>query len=101
MKIRNLLIILLLFIGGKAFTQLGINSDNSAPSTNAMLDVKSSTKGILIPRVGADLASPTEGLLYYNTANHNFRYYDGTALAGGTFWQSMEYKWHFNFLFWG
>ena len=65
--------------------QIGVNSDNSAPSTNAMLDVKSSTKGVLIPRVGADLASPTEGLLYYNTTGHNFRYYDGTAWQNALF----------------
>jgi hypothetical protein len=67
------------------FAQLGINSDNSAPSTNAMLDVMSTTKGVLIPRVSADLASPTEGLLYYNTTGHNFRYYDGTAWQNALF----------------
>ena len=64
---------------------MGINADNSAPSSNAMLDIKSSTKGLLIPRVGADLASPTEGLLYYNTTGHNFRYYDGTAWQNALF----------------
>jgi hypothetical protein len=96
MKINYLnKIILLAFawmIQGKIFAQLGVNSDNSTPSTNAMLDVKSTTKGILIPRVGADLASPSEGLLYYNTANHNFRYYDGTA------WQQALFgnQWNIN-----
>ena len=74
------------------FAQLGINSDNSAPNSSSMLDVKSSTKGILIPRVSADLASPTEGLLYYNTTGHNFRYYDGTA------WQNALFgnQWNIN-----
>jgi hypothetical protein len=50
-----------------------------------MLDVKSSNKGVLIPRVASDLASPTEGLLYYNTTGHNFRYYDGTAWQNALF----------------
>jgi hypothetical protein len=67
------------------FAQLGVNSDNSAPHTSSMLDVKSATKGVLIPRVASDLASPTEGLLYYNTTGHNFRYYDGTAWQNALF----------------
>ncbi len=89
MKINSLLkkisIISLIFTPYLTFAQLGVNSDNSAPSTNAMLDVKSTTKGVLIPRVGADLASPSEGLLYYNTTGHNFRYYDGTAWQNALF----------------
>jgi hypothetical protein len=95
MKKNNLSLkklIFLLFFPTVIFAQLGVNSDNSAPSTNAMLDVKSATKGVLIPRVGADLASPTEGLLYYNTTGHNFRYYDGTA------WQNALFgnQWNIN-----
>ena len=92
-KLTQLLIIFYLFFANnKIIGQLGINSDNSAPSNNAMLDVKSATKGVLIPRVAADLASPSEGLLYYNTANHNFRYYDGTA------WQQALFgnQWNIN-----
>jgi hypothetical protein len=89
MKINQLLkkitIISLFFTPFTLLAQLGVNSDNSAPSTNAMLDVKSTTKGVLIPRVGSDLASPTEGLLYYNTTGHNFRYYDGTAWQNALF----------------
>lgn len=83
--LRCSLYLVFLFFVRISFAQLGVNADNSAPSTNAMLDVKSSTKGVLIPRVGADLASPTEGLLYYNTTGHNFRYYDGTAWQNALF----------------
>lgn len=81
----KIFLVCLVFSSQLAFGQVGINSDNSVPSTNAMLDVKSTTRGILIPRVGADLASPTEGLLYYNTTGHNFRYYDGTAWQNALF----------------
>ena len=55
------------------------------PYSTSILDIRSSTKGVLFPRVGADLASPTEGLLYYNTTGHNFRYYDGTAWQNALF----------------
>ncbi len=90
--IKKTLLISLILASNFSFAQLGINADNTAPSTNAMLDVKSTTKGVLIPRVGADLASPSEGLLYYNTTGHNFRYYDGTA------WQNALFgnQWNIN-----
>ena len=55
------------------------------PYSSSILDIRSSTKGVLLPRVGSDLASPTEGLLYYNTTGHNFRYYDGTAWQNALF----------------
>ncbi len=96
MKINNLLkkitIIFLFFLPNYLFAQLGINSTGAAPATNAMLDVSSSTKGVLLPRIAADLASPTEGLLYYNTTGKNFRYYDGTA------WQNALFgnQWNIN-----
>ena len=55
------------------------------PYSTSILDIRSSTKGVLFPRVSSDLASPTEGLLYYNTTGHNFRYYDGTAWQNALF----------------
>lgn len=61
------------------------NGGNDIPYSTSILDVRSSTKGVLLPRVGSDLASPTEGLLYYNTTGHNFRYYDGTAWQNALF----------------
>jgi hypothetical protein len=83
--IKKATIILLYFSSNIVFAQLGVNNTGAIPATNAMLDVSSNTKGVLIPRVGADLASPTEGLLYYNTTGHNFRYYDGTAWQNALF----------------
>jgi hypothetical protein len=89
MKINNLIslfkISALLFSPFFLQAQLGVNADNSAPHPSSMLDVKSTTKGVLIPRVGADLSSPVEGLFYYNTTGHNFRYYDGTAWQNALF----------------
>jgi hypothetical protein len=54
---------------------VAINSDGSAPDTSAMLDVKSSNKGVLIPRLSltgihdsATIHFPKTSLLVYNTA---------------------------------
>lgn len=51
-------------------------------SSSAMLDVKSTTKGLLIPRVTAtgDVSSPAIGLLVYQTGGTaGFYYYDGST----------------------
>ena len=49
--------------------QVGINTDGSVPDASAMLDVKSTTSGLLIPRMTAadrdNIASPATGLLVY------------------------------------
>jgi hypothetical protein len=71
-----------------AFSQnVGINADGSTPNTNAMLDIKSSTKGVLIPRTSTTsrTAIPnTKGLLVYDTTTSTFWYNDGAA------WQQMS-----------
>jgi hypothetical protein len=65
------------------FAQVGINSDNSTPSASAMLDVKSSTKGFLPPRMTTveidAISSPPEGLVVYNTTINTIAFYNGTS----------------------
>ena len=60
--------------------QVGINEDNSSPISSAMLDVKSTTKGMLTPRMTtaqrAAIASPAIGLLVYDITTKSFWYYD-------------------------
>jgi len=50
------------------FAQVGINTDNSTPDPSAMLDVKSTTSGMLVPRMTVDqrnaIVSPAEGWWY-------------------------------------
>ncbi|MBE9480181.1 MAG: tail fiber domain-containing protein [Bacteroidetes bacterium] len=62
---------------------VAINSDGSAADGTAILDVKSTTKGILIPRMTYDernaITSPAAGLLVYQTNNYSgFYFYNGT-----------------------
>ena len=60
---------LFLLAGISVFAQMGINTDNSAPDPSAMLDVKSTSKGLLPPRMtGAQrdaIASPAVGLIIW------------------------------------
>jgi polyhydroxybutyrate depolymerase len=72
-KTTNLLFLLML-ICQIPFAQIGINSTNSAPAPSAMLDISSSNKGLLIPRVNllsttdnTTIANPALSLMVFNT----------------------------------
>ena len=64
MKILSLVMIMMLFFAGSLFAQVGISTDGGNHDGLAMLDVKSSDKGILIPRIdyNSKPASPATGL---------------------------------------
>jgi len=73
MKKLSFFIAMLLLFSSAMFAQMGINTDNSLPDNSAMLDVKSTSKGLLIPRMTAAqigaIVNPANGLLAYNTDN--------------------------------
>lgn len=62
---------------------VAINTDGSVADATAMLDVKSSAKGMLIPRMTTaqrtGIATPATGLLVFDTDTNAFWYYNGTA----------------------
>jgi hypothetical protein len=84
---------LLLGIQSYAQTGVAINTTGAEPDNSAMLDVSSTEKGILIPRLTEEqrtaITTPAKGLLVYqNDGTEGFYYFDGTAwtrLASGTF----------------
>lgn len=90
------LIFFFFFITGplSLFSQEGVSitTDNSPAAATAILDVKSTTKGMLIPRmltaqrVAIGSGTPATGLLVYDLTTTSFWYYNGTAwveLVGG------------------
>ena len=70
---------------------IGVNTDGSQPNPSAMLDVKSTTKGFLTPRMTLaqrnTIASPAAGLMIFQTDNTvGYYYYNGAAwtqMGGG------------------
>ena len=65
---------------------IAINTDGSSPDLSSILDVKSSAKGILIPRLTlaqrSAIAAPATGLMIYQTDNTpGFYFYNGTVWA--------------------
>ncbi|OFX60139.1 MAG: hypothetical protein A2046_10775 [Bacteroidetes bacterium GWA2_30_7] len=59
------------------------DDDTYTPSSSAMLDVKSTTKGMLIPRLTTAqrvaIVTPATSLLVFDTSLNGFYYYNGTA----------------------
>lgn len=67
-----------------SFAQVAINTDGTAPDNSAMLDIKSTTGGLLVPRMTLlqrnSILSPATGLMIYQTDNNpGFYYNSGTA----------------------
>ena len=63
---------------------VAINTDGTKADNSALLDIKSNSKGILIPRMAAAqktaILSPASGLLIYQTDGiAGFYYYNGSA----------------------
>ena len=86
------IISIFLLISFAGISQVAINMDLSAPNASAMLDIKNTSKGILIPRmtqVQRDaIASPAEGLMIYQTnAQPGFYYNAGNPTA--PVWQGV------------
>ena len=82
MKIRSFFITILLLVGSALLAQDGINTDNSAPDPSAMLDVKSTSKGFLPPRMTTAqrdlIGSPVTGLTIYNVTSHRNETFHGS-----------------------
>lgn len=78
-----LLCILMLQHYSATAQSFAINTDGSAANASALLDVKSSIKGVLIPRLSTtqrtSILSPAEGLLVYDSTANSFWVFDGTT----------------------
>ncbi len=87
MKIKTLLLALISVSALNTFAQVAINTDGARPDTSAMLDIKSTAKGLLIPRVTIAernaIQSPAVGLQVFCTTDSSFYYYAGST------WQKL------------
>lgn len=70
---KNLFVLPLAMVSAMAFSQVGINT--TTPDPSSILDIKSTNKGLLIPRVAlkgktdlTTIPNPAHSLMVYNTA---------------------------------
>jgi hypothetical protein len=80
-NIYQILTILLCIYVQTADAQMGVNSSGAAPAPSSILDVSSTTKGLLIPRMTSTqrdaIVSPANGLMIYTTNVGEIQVYDG------------------------
>jgi hypothetical protein len=97
-KVFFLMAMFLLVTGTFSLAQVGINSDNSAPDPSAMLDVKSTTRGVLVPRMTEAerdlIASPATGLMVFCTDNNRYYFNKGTPMTKN--WVMVNSQWSGN-----
>ena len=82
---KEIIILLFLTFAGaiSVVSQVAINSDGSAPDNSAMLDVSSTTDGVLLTRMtSADrdaISLPETGLIIFNTEVQLLQVYNGSS----------------------
>ena len=81
------LIILMSLTGYRAHAQsMGISSSSITPDASSILEIRTTTKGLLIPRMTTTerdaISSPATGLMVFNTTTGKFNFYSGTAWLG-------------------
>jgi N-acetylneuraminic acid mutarotase len=73
----------ILCLGDRLIAQVAINTTGAVPNGSAMLDIESSSKGLLIPRMKTSerlaIVSPAKGLMVFDSDLVAFVFYDGAS----------------------
>jgi hypothetical protein len=91
-----LAILLLAQLDSPVRAQNNVGIGTTTPEASALLDLTSTDKGFLVPRMSnaqmLSIVLPATGLLVYNTTQSSFYYYNGStwvpSLAAGSAWQT-------------
>ncbi len=82
MKKFTILLSTMLIYAALGYSQVAINMDGAAPDNSAILDLTSTNKGFLLPRMTtvqiSGISAPAAGLLVYNTDSSDFYGYNGS-----------------------
>ncbi|MEM9525790.1 MAG: hypothetical protein AAGA31_04225, partial [Bacteroidota bacterium] len=77
-----LLVLFASIFAGQLLGQVGINTDNSTPDSSAILDIKSTSQGTLLPRMTTAqrdaINNPATGLTIFNLDDHCTDFFDGS-----------------------
>jgi len=84
MKTRLLFLMLFFGIIATSQAQVSISAEGNDPNESAMLDITSTDKGLLIPRMSsaerADISNPANGLMVFDISTNTFWFYsDATS----------------------
>jgi len=102
---KHIVILFFLFLSASTYAQTGIGT--TTPDPSAQLEVSSTTKGFLPPRVTAEqrdnISNPATGLIIYNTTTNTLEYKiasgwvsyqdtsDGTTVGDMQYWNGTSW----------
>lgn len=91
---KKIMLLLAVFLPFMLIAQsVAINSDAAQPHQSAMLDIKSNSKGLLIPRLTTlertSISGPATGLTVFDTETYSFWMYRGDVNGG---WSELTYN---------
>lgn len=82
-RVITVSMLLSLITGFSSKAQVAINTNGSSPDASSMLDITSTTKGVLIPRMTTtqrgNISSPANGLIVYDVTTATFWYRNTSA----------------------
>ena len=89
---RSILLVMLVSLVTSIMAQVAINTDGSQADSSAILDLKSTTGGLLLPRMNTlqieRIADPVAGLLVFNTDSSDIYGFNG--LKWISFWNAGD-----------
>ena len=90
---KQFLTLLLFVLSGQLLFAQNVGIGTNTPNSKAILDISSTTRGILTPRMTTlerlSITSPPNGLLVYDLDKNEFYHYTGTgwlAMLNGAYW---------------
>lgn len=96
--LKNITAIVALMATLQLSAQVGIGETEFNPDTSALVEIKSSSKGILIPRLTTTqrkaIANPAEGLILFDLDYITLFYFDKSYSSGSDGWSVLD-PWYF------
>jgi trimeric autotransporter adhesin len=105
-KMKQFIIIIFTIISTHfLYAQQSVGIGTSSPNNSAILDVNSTSKGLLIPRMNTlqrtSIGSPVAGLMVYDTDFKEYYHHDGTTwkkILNNNVWSTSNTRnWVYNF----
>ncbi len=97
---KIILLAMLISLGLSTIAQVSINTDGTPPDGSAMLDIKSTNSGLLLPRMNTTqisaISNPAAGLMVFNTDSSDFYGFDGSkwisliTATDTTYWNNTK-----------
>ena len=91
---KSIIVLLIVLVQMNVCAQnIAVNTDGSQPDNSAILDIKSSSKGLLVPRLTTlqrtSIAGPAMGLTVFDTETFSYWMYRGDVNGG---WAELQHN---------